>query len=165
MTSDKLKHFLGRVRGDPFACINIERGKVKVRECSFEHEIEIGADCFFSYRISLAKFDTVHMSIEVLQGWEIDLLITNDYNFGKYARGNDFIYIVGGSILKVLKISNIFIPPEDGVYHIILDNTYFPEHGARPNWDINNGVVKVRFTAKTHVPLFKDSEYPVRLRV
>jgi hypothetical protein len=163
MLPDGLKNFLSRVKGDPFASIYMDRGKVKRPELQFHCETEIPPDCFFSYRIYLTKFDTAYLDVEVNLGGEIDLLITNEYNFGRYMKAEEFIYIVGGSILKLNKISNVFVAQEDGMYHIILDNTYYPVNGARPNYDINGGSVKVLLSAKTHTPLQMDFEKPVKI--
>ena len=164
MPRDRFKKFLGRVTGDPFANISIDRGKVKVKDLHFQHEITIDPDCFFSYRIYLNKFDTMYINVDVLEGEEIDLLITNEYNFERYKKGEQFIYIVSGSILKMKKISNIFIAQDEGMYHIILDNTYYPENGARPNLNINKGIVRIALLAKTHMPIQMDAEKPLHLR-
>jgi hypothetical protein len=164
MPHDKLKHFLARVKGDPFAHLNMNRGKVNVQELFFQHEVVLEPDSFFSYRAFLTKYDIVRMDVEVLAGSEIDLLVMNDYNFGKYTKIEDFIYIVGGSVLKMIRISNVFLAQDVGIYHIILDNTYYPENGARPNRDINGGTVCARFSARTHVPLQMDFQSPVKLR-
>ena len=164
MPHDRLSTFMGRVKGDPFALLNIQKGKVKLEELHFQHEVTVPPDCFFSYRVYLPKFDTMRLEVDVLEGGEIDILVTNDYNFGRYARCESFIYIVSGSILNIRKISTIFVAQDDSMYHVILDNTYYPENGARPNPAINGGKARVAISARTHQPFQMDMAQPQYLR-
>jgi hypothetical protein len=143
--------------------LNIQKGKVKLEELQFQHEVTLPPDCFYSYRLLMPKFDTLSLEVEVLEGGEIDLLITNEYNFVRYVKCEPFIYVVSGSILNIKKIKNLFIAQDDGIYHIILDNTYYPENGARPNKEINGGNVKVRISAKSHQLIQNDIERPFLL--
>jgi len=163
MLPDKLKNFLGRVKGDPFASIYMDRGKVQQEETLFQHDVVIEAEHFFSYHISMKKFDTAYFEVEVVEGGEIDILVTNEYNFRRYMRAEEFIYLRGGSILKILKVNNLFVAQDEETYHVILDNTFYPDGGARPNMDLNYGVVRVKLGAKTHVPLLADFGQPRKI--
>lgn len=163
MTEGRLSTFFGRVKGDPYAIMNVKKGRVEVPEFDFMHEVELPPDHFFSYRLAMPRFDTLRVSLEVLQGGEMDLLVMNDYNYGLYVRREPFIYIVSGSILRITKIENIFIAQENGVYHIVLDNTFYPENGARPDPQNNGGKIKVRITTKTHAVVQEDLQAPMRL--
>ena len=94
---------------------------------------------------------------------DIDILVINEYNFMRYIRAEEFIYMRGGSILNIKKISNIIVAQDEEMHHIVLDNTYYPAGGARPNSAINGGRIKVRLTAKTHSPIQMDFPQPMRI--
>jgi hypothetical protein len=157
------KHFLARVKGDPFAQLNMSKGKVQLPELRFSHEVTLEPDTFFSYRLLMKKFETMSIEVEVTEGGDIDILVMNEYNFLRYIRAEEFIYMRGGSILNIKKISNMFVAQDEEMHHIALDNTYYPSGGARPNPAINGGKIKVRFIAKTHSPIQMDFALPMRI--
>jgi hypothetical protein len=133
-------------------------------ELEFRQEVMIEPEEFFAYRIYMTKFDTVMIHIEVLEGGDIDCLVMNDYNFGQYSHGKDFIYLLTGSILDVRLINYMFVAPEEGMYYFVLDNTSYPEHGARPCRECpGGGKAKVLFDARAHKPVQPLSDHSMKM--
>lgn len=124
--------------------------------------IAIVMDSYCSFAMRMARFETFKLDVEVIEGGAIDILTMNDYNFGKYIQSESFVYIVSGSILNVRKVSNIFVAPENGYFHLVLDNTYYPQGGARPNPRMNEGKVKLNYTLRSQSPVQFDECYIVR---
>lgn len=132
-------------------------------EMEFKQEIYIEPEEFFAYRIFMPKFDSISIHIEVLEGGDIDCLVMNDYNFNQYSHGKDFIYLLTGSILDIRLVNYIFVAPDEGMYYFVLDNTSFPEHGARPNRDVTGGWVKVLFDARAHKPVQMVADHSMKM--
>jgi hypothetical protein len=62
-----------------------------------------------------------------------------------------------------MKVNNLFVAQDEEMYHFVLDNTFYPDGGARPNVDLNHGVVRVKLSAKTHVPMQIDFPQPMKI--
>lgn len=132
-------------------------------DLEFRQEVEIRPEEYFAYRVLLPRFDAVAIHIEVLEGNDIDCLVMNEYNFEQYTKGDEFVYLLTGSILDVKMINYLFVAPEVGMYYFVLDNTSFPEHGARPKMDIERGHTKVLFDMKAHMPVQMVTPLPQRM--
>lgn len=132
-------------------------------EMEFRQEVTIDPEEFFAYRLGMPKFDSVAVHVEVLEGGEIDCLVMNEYNFGQYCHGKDFIYLLTGSILNIKLINYIFVAPEEGMYYFVLDNTSYPDYGARPDRKVSGGHTKVLFDAKAHKPMQMVADHPLKM--
>jgi len=132
-------------------------------EMEFRQELSIEREEFFAYRAYMPKFDTISIHVEVLDGGDIDCLVMNEYNFGQYSHGKDFIYLLTGSVLDIRIVNYLFVAPDEGMYYFVLDNTIFPEHGARPNRDVAGGKVKVLFDARAHKPVQMVADHPLKM--
>jgi ligand-binding sensor domain-containing protein len=132
-------------------------------DMEFRQEVDIGPEEYFAYRIHVQKFDRVGVHVEVLEGNDIDCLVMNEYNYGQYVGGEEFTYLLTGSILDVRTVNYIFVAPEDGLYYFVLDNTSFPEHGAKPHFDVARGHARVLFDVRAHEPLQMVTEQPKRM--
>lgn len=133
-------------------------------EITFRHEVDIGMEEYFAYRIHMPRFDRINVHVEVLEGNDVDCLVMNEYNYIQYTKGEEFKYLLTGSILDVRIVNYLFVAPEDGFYYFVLDNTSFPEHGAKPQFDVARGHVRVLFEVKTHEPLQTVTSQPIRMR-
>ena len=133
-------------------------------EMEYRQEVQIEAEEFFAYRIFMPRFDTVSIHVEVEDGGDIDCLVMNEYNFGQYSHGKDFIYLLTGSILDIRMINYLFVAPEEGMWYFVLDNTSFPDKGAKPCRECpGGGKVRVLFDARAHKPVQMVSERPMKM--
>lgn len=116
------------------------------REISNER-VEVELDSYQSLDLKGKKGGVLKIDVKVIEGDAVDVFVMNETNFYYYITDKDFEYLEKGSALNIKEKKWSFKAPEDGVYHVVLDNT--DKGVAYPTSDIE---VKIVISDVTKTP-------------
>lgn len=112
-----------------------------------EERVDVEMDDYQTLELQGKKDGVLEINVKVLEGDAVDVFLMNEANFFNYMEDRDYEYFEDGSALNINEKKWKFKAHEDGIYHIVLDNTDKGE--AYPTSDI---VVKVVVSDVTSTP-------------
>jgi hypothetical protein len=125
-----------------------------------EERVEVELDDYQTLELQGKKDGVLEINVKVLEGDAVDVFLMNETNFYNYIGDRDYEYYEDGSALNINEKKWTFKAPEDGIYHVVLDNT--DKGVAYPTSDI---VVKVVVSDVTSTPFIGGMETVIAVSI
>jgi hypothetical protein len=129
-------------------------GTEKKLTASYAEDLLISAGDYKAFIVHLAPGDQMKLTVRVGLGEEIDVYTMNKKNFDDYKAGAQLVSYYSQfskESLKYFEYSQIFDPPQEGDYVIIIDNLAKTSTGAPGATDVSC-TVKVDLTLQAPFP-------------